>query len=180
MKRMKIKFTWWISSKRFDQSHVTMHLLAKVFVSNAFAKLFADDMLSFFTNVLPEQVSLEGQWKVAFSEITYPSLYQKDAEGFFLSFGKTTVKSSKSIFLEPGACLACTETVETMNTFFEEQQKRGESFITFRVCWRTPKWGVSCKWRIWFSIFRMKLGYILEIMLEMNLRYCWEEKDLTN
>ena len=65
---------------------------------------------------------MEAQWKVAISEITYPSMYQKVTEGIFMSFEKTTVKTSKRIFLEPGACLACTNTVETMNTFLEERQ----------------------------------------------------------
>ena len=32
-------------------------------------------MLSFFTNFRPDQVDLDGQWKVAISEISYPSLY---------------------------------------------------------------------------------------------------------
>ena len=45
-------------------------------VSNASGELFPDITLSSFTNFLPEQVKLEGQWEVSISEITYPSLYQ--------------------------------------------------------------------------------------------------------
>ena len=40
-------------------------------VSNAFGELFPGNTLSSFTNFLPEQVKLEGQWKVAISEKSY-------------------------------------------------------------------------------------------------------------
>ena len=50
-------------------------------VSNASGELFPDNTLSSFTNFLPEQVNLEGQWEVAISEISYPSMYQKITEG---------------------------------------------------------------------------------------------------
>ena len=43
-------------------------------VSNASVGLFPDNTLSSFTNFLPEQVNLEGQWEVAISEISYPSI----------------------------------------------------------------------------------------------------------
>ena len=45
-------------------------------VSNASGELFLDNTLSSFTNFLPEQIKLEGQWEVATSEISYPSMYQ--------------------------------------------------------------------------------------------------------
>ena len=45
-------------------------------VSNASALLFPANTLSSFTNFLPEQLNLEGQWEVAFSEVSYPSMYQ--------------------------------------------------------------------------------------------------------
>ena len=57
-------------------------------VSNASGELFPDNTLSSFTNFLPEQVNLEGQWEVAISEITYPSMYQNVTEGKFKFFNK--------------------------------------------------------------------------------------------
>ena len=54
-------------------------------VSNASSELFPDNTLSSFTNFLPDQVNLEGQWEVAISEISYPSMYQNNTdEKFFL------------------------------------------------------------------------------------------------
>ena len=45
-------------------------------ISNASAHLFPDNTLSSFTNFLPEQLNLEGQWEVGISEIPYASMYQ--------------------------------------------------------------------------------------------------------
>ena len=63
-------------------------------VSNASFELFPDNTLSSFTNFLPDQVNLEGQWEVAISEIPYPSMYQNVTEGKFLFidaiYSKTT------------------------------------------------------------------------------------------
>ena len=53
-------------------------------VSNAQSELFPDNTISSFTSFLPDQVNLEGQWVVAISEISYPSMYQNVTEGKFL------------------------------------------------------------------------------------------------
>ena len=64
-------------------------------VSNASAQLFPDKTLSSFTNFLPEQLNLEGQWEVAISEISYPSMYQNVTEGKFMFSDKKLSKSSE-------------------------------------------------------------------------------------
>ena len=50
-------------------------------VSNASAELFPDNTLSSSSNFSPEQVNLEGQWEVAISETSYPSMYQNKTGG---------------------------------------------------------------------------------------------------
>ena len=50
-------------------------------VSNASRELFPDNTISSFTNFLPAQVNLEGQWEVAVSEKSYASTYQNITEG---------------------------------------------------------------------------------------------------
>ena len=50
-------------------------------VSNASGEMFPNSTLSSSTNFSPEQVNLEGQWEVAISEISYPSMYQNITEG---------------------------------------------------------------------------------------------------
>ena len=54
--------------------------------SNASGELFSNNTLSSFGSFLPKQVNLEGQWEVAISEISYPSMYQNKTEGKFKLF----------------------------------------------------------------------------------------------
>ena len=55
-------------------------------VSNASAQLFPDNTLSSFTNSLPEQLNLDGQWEVAISETSHPLTYHNVTEGKFIFF----------------------------------------------------------------------------------------------
>ena len=55
-------------------------------VSNASRQLFPDKKLSSFTHFLPEQLNLDGQWEIAISEISYPSMYQNVTERKFMFF----------------------------------------------------------------------------------------------
>ena len=53
-----------------------MDSFSKELVSNASGELFPDNTLSSFTNFLPEQVNMEGQWEVGIYKISNPSMYQ--------------------------------------------------------------------------------------------------------
>ena len=66
-------------------------------VSNASSELFPDNTLSSFTNFLPDQVNLEGQWEVAISEISYPSMYQNVTDGKFLFYDAIYSKRQQPI-----------------------------------------------------------------------------------
>ena len=52
-------------------------------VSNASFNCYPNNSLSSSTNFLAEQIHLKGEWEVANSEISYPSLYQNVTEGKF-------------------------------------------------------------------------------------------------
>ena len=52
-------------------------------VSNASIDIYPDNTLSAFTNFLPEQINLEGDWEVAVMEIGYPALFHNITEGKF-------------------------------------------------------------------------------------------------
>ena len=84
-------------------------------VSNASGELFPDNTLSSFTNFLPEQLNLEGQWEVAISEKSYPSMYQNITEGKFKFFDEKLSKSTSTYNLEPGLYTSITDIVEAMN-----------------------------------------------------------------
>ena len=108
-------------------------------VSNASGELFPDNTLSSFTNFLPEQVNLEGQWEVASSEKSYPSMYQIITEGKFKFFDEKISKSTSTYNLEPGLYTSITDIVEAMNTLIQERNNHNEICITVKVSRRSQK-----------------------------------------
>ena len=108
-------------------------------VSNASAQLFPANTLSSSTNFLPEQLNLEGQWEVAISEISYPSLYQNVTEGKLMFFDEKLSKSSEFYYLETGLYPSITDIVEAMNTLSQERNNHSENCITVKVSRRLQK-----------------------------------------
>ena len=108
-------------------------------VSNASAQLFPDNTLSSFTNFLPEKLNLDGQWEVAISKISYPSMYQNVTEGKFMFFDKKLSESSLFYYLQPGLYPSLTDIVEAMNNLIQEIQNHSENRITVKVSRRTQK-----------------------------------------
>ena len=108
-------------------------------VSNASGELFPDNSLSSFSNFLPEQVNLGGQWEVAISEISYPSMYQKITEGKIRFFYQKLPKSTSTYSIEPGLYTSITDVLEAMNTLFQERNNHNETCITVKVSRRTQK-----------------------------------------
>ena len=116
-----------------------MESFAIELVSNASAQLFPANRLSSFSNFLPEQLNLEGQWEVAISEISYPSRYQNVTEGKFMFFDKKLSKLSKLYYLEPGLYPSVRDIVETMNTLIQERHNHSENCIKVNVSRRTQE-----------------------------------------
>ena len=108
-------------------------------VSNASGELFPNNTLSSFTNFLPEQVNLEGQWEVAISEKSYPSMYQNITEGKFKFFDQKLSKSTSTYNLEPGLYTSITDIVEAMNTLIQERNNHHETCIAVKVSRKTQK-----------------------------------------
>ena len=116
-----------------------MDLSAKELVSNASGELFANNTLSYSTNFSPEQINMEGQWEVAISEISYPSIYQKIAEGNFKFFDEKLSKFTITYNLEPRIYTFITDTVKAMNTLIQERNNHNENCITVKVSHRMQK-----------------------------------------
>ena len=116
-----------------------MDSFTKEVVSNASGELFPDNTLSSFTNFLPEQVHLEGQWEVAISEMTYRSMYQIITEGKIQFFDEKLSKSLSTYNMEPGLYTSITEIVEAMNKLIHERNNHNETCITVKVSRRTQK-----------------------------------------
>ena len=108
-------------------------------VSIASPQLFPDNTLSSFTILLPEQLSLEGQWEVAISEISNPSMYQNVTKGKFMFFDKKLSRSSEVYYLEPGLYPSIMDIVETMNTLIQERHNHSENCNTGKVPRRMQK-----------------------------------------
>ena len=116
-----------------------MESLTIELVSNASGKLFPDNTFSSFTNFLPEQVNLEGQWEVAISEISYPSMYQNITEGKFKFLDRELSKSTLTYSTELGLYTSITDIVEAMNTSIQERNNHNETCKTVKVSRRTQK-----------------------------------------
>ena len=115
-----------------DQSHLTRESFTIELFSNASGQLFPDNTLSSFTNFLPEQLNLEGQWERAISEKSYPSMYQKVTEGKFLFFDKKLSNLTEFYYLEPGLYPSITNIVDAMNTLIQEKHNHSKKCIQLK------------------------------------------------
>ena len=93
-------------------------------VKTASEQLFADNTLSSFVNFLPEKLNLEGQWKVAISEISYPSMYQNVTEGKCMFYDKELSKTLEFYCLEPGLYSSITDIVEASHSRKTQSQRK--------------------------------------------------------
>ena len=130
-------------------------------VSNASSQLFPNNTLSSFTNFLPEQVNLDGQWEVAISEISDPSMYQNVTEGKFMFYDDKLSKTTEAYYLEPGLYSSITDIVEAMNTLIQERNNHRDTCITIKVSRVTQKVKVYlANEESSLAIFSTDLGHI--------------------
>ena len=108
-------------------------------VSNASSQLFPSKTFRLSTNFLPEQVNLDGQWEVAFSKISYPSIYQNVTEGKFMFYGEKLFKTTEAYHLEPGLYSSITDIVEAMKTLIQERNNNRDTRIIIKVSTVTQK-----------------------------------------
>ena len=98
-----------------------------------------DNTLSCFTIFLPEQGKVKGQWEVATSEISFPSMYQNITERNFKFFDDKFSNSLSTYFLEPGLYTSITDIVEAMNTLIQEKNNHNRTCIAVKVSRRKQK-----------------------------------------
>ena len=104
-------------------------------VLNASFDFYQNNTLSSFTNFLPEQFNLEGEWEVAFTELSYPSLYQNITEGeiFYLDEATPNTKPSDYYTLDPSLYPSISDIVNEMNETIEEREKYEKTPIRLQV-----------------------------------------------
>ena len=130
-------------------------------VSNAPSQLFPNNTISSITSFLPEQLNLDGQWEVAISEITYPSMYQNVTEGKFMFYDEKLSKTTEAYYLEPGLYSSITGIVEAMNTLIQERNNHRDTCITVKVGRVTQKVKVYlAKEESSLAVFSTDLGHI--------------------
>ena len=108
-------------------------------VSITSAQLFPDNDISSFTNLLPEQLNLEGEWEAAISELSYASMYQKFTEGKLIFFDGKLSKLSEFCCRELGLYPSIADIVEAMNALVQGKNNHNDSFITVKLSRRTQK-----------------------------------------
>ena len=130
-------------------------------VSNASAQQFPDNTLSSFTKFLQEQLNLDGQWEVALSEISHPSMYQIVPERKFMFFDKNISKSSEFYYLAPGVYPSITDFIEAMKIVIKERNNHSKNCIKVKVSRRTQKVEIYlANEGSGLAFFSMYLGYI--------------------
>ena len=88
-------------------------------VSNVSFNCYPINSLNSFKNVLPEQKHPKGEWEVAISEISYPSLYRNVTEGKFTFIeGRKSPEEKRKIqpmHIEPGLYRSIVDIVVALN-----------------------------------------------------------------
>ena len=114
-----------------------MELFTIDLVFNAPAQLFPDDTLSSFTNFLLEQLILEGQWEVAISVISYPSINQTVTGGSLCFLITIFLSRLKFTIWSPVSTLPLRILLKPWTLSFEKHFHHSESYMTIKVSRRT-------------------------------------------
>ena len=104
-------------------------------VSNASFDCYPNITLSSFTSFLPEQINLDGEWEVAITEMSYPSLYQNITEEklFYLDEATPYTKPSDYYTFDPGLYPSISDIVNEMKRKMQEHEKYEKTPINFHV-----------------------------------------------
>ena len=104
-------------------------------VSNVSFDCYPNNTLSSFINFLPEHFNLEGEWEVALTELSYPSLYQSITDGkfFYLDAATPDTKPSDYYTIDAGLYPSISDIVNEMNKKIQEREKYEKTPIKLKV-----------------------------------------------
>ena len=104
-------------------------------VSNASFDYYPNNTLSSFTNFLPEQINLDGEWEVAITELSYPSLYQNITEGkfFYLDEATPDTKPLDYYTILSGLYPSNSDIFNEMHRIIQEREKYEKTPIKLHV-----------------------------------------------
>ena len=82
---------------------------------------------------------LDGQWELAISEISYPSMYHNVTEGKIMFYDEKFSKTTYTYYHEPRLYFSITDNVEAMNTLIQESNNHRDTWNTTKVSRITQK-----------------------------------------
>ena len=144
-------------------------------VCNGSSQLFPNNTLSSFTNFLPEQMNLDGQWEPAICETSDPLMYQNITEGKFIFYDDKLYETTEAYCLEPGLYSSITDIVEAMNTLIQERNNHRDTCITIQVSRVTEKIKVYfAKEESSLATFSTDLGHIFggDVRIDLGIYSC--------
>lgn len=97
-------------------------------VSNGSMDVYSDNTLSSFSNFLPEQINLVGEWEVALLEITYPAQYNNITEGKVAYKHYTQHATTTQITIPKGFYKSLAGLIKTVNYEVNEKTPEGSMF----------------------------------------------------
>ena len=100
-------------------------------LSSASLHVHGDNHLASFTNVLPEQLTLEGEWEVGLVDISYPSTFTNITEGeFCFIYDINEVDAHNILRLESGLHNSFEEIITEMNrVIFKHYGSLNQTFV---------------------------------------------------
>ena len=119
--------------------HLKISSFTVELVSNASFDYYPNNTISSFKNFLPEKINLDGEWEVAITELSYPSLYQNlpctktEGKFFYLDEATPDTKPSDYYTLDPGLYPSISDIVIEMNRTIQEREKYEKTPIMLHV-----------------------------------------------
>ena len=150
-------------------------------VWNASVQLFPEITFNIFTNFVPEQLNLECQWEVTFSELSYLSKYQIVTKGKFTFLKKNFQNLQSSnirnlvftpalrILLRPSTLSFKKDTITAKTV---SQLKCLEERKKLKFTLQMEDLLLRSLVRTWDKFWK--------VLLEITFVSCWEKKDLTD
>ena len=92
-------------------------------VSNASMDVYPANTIASFTNFLPEQINLEGDWEVALLEVSYPNLYHNITDGRFRYKHNDNDTDLEIMEIPPGLYNSLSDILASMREVAEKKGK---------------------------------------------------------
>ncbi|MEN0051323.1 MAG: hypothetical protein AAF806_29935 [Bacteroidota bacterium] len=144
--------------------------------------IYSDNTLASFTNFLPEQISLDGKWEVALSEITYPCLYYNVSDGKFkFNMDITDTDAKTELKIPEGMYYSIQEVIAAMNEAIIDRYDDKNNRVPISITYSGKDYKLKLKLRDKLNLLNLTgadlahiLGFKQNGMLEGMEKLEWE------